>query len=164
MLIRPETPEDHAAIHALTQAAFTPMAFSDGTEAGCIDQLRKDGDLALSLVAAAGDDLIGHVAFSRVMADGVFDGWYGLGPISVAVDHQKQGIGTALATKGCEALRAQGAKGVALIGNPKVYGPMGFVSNGALTYRDLPTTLVQQLPFGEAQMRGVLSFAPALEV
>lgn len=164
MIIRPETPADIPAIHALTEAAFAPMSFSDGTEADCITNLRKDGDLTLSLVVDDAGAVIAHVAFSKVQIDGAFDGWYGLGPVAVVNDRQKQGIGTMLITAGHAQLQDRGAKGVVLIGNPKVYGPMGYTSDGALTYRDLPAEIVQYVAFDDARPAGALTFAPALEV
>lgn len=164
MLIRPETPADIPAIYALTEAAFAPMSFSDGTEADCLTNLRNDGDLTLSLVVEDEGAIIAHVAFSKTQIDGVFDGWYGLGPVAVVKDRQQQGIGTRLINAGHAQLRDQGAKGVTLIGNPKVYGPMGFVSDGALTYRDLPAEIVQYIAFQDERPAGTLTFAPALEV
>jgi len=82
--IRPEEPGDEAAIHALTQAAFRDMPFSDGSEPDLVDRLRADGDLALSLVAVNMDEaIVGHIAFSPVaIADGSA-GWFQLSPVSV---------------------------------------------------------------------------------
>lgn len=162
MQIRPETDADHPAIFALTAEAFAPMSFSDGTEAAIIGQLRAAGDLTLSLVAVEGDVIIGHAAFSPLSV-GDATGWYSLGPIAVAVDRQKQGIGSALAGLGCDTLCGQGANGVALIGNPEVYGPMGFQSKGLLSYRDLPRRLVQHQIFAGEEPAGEILFAPALE-
>ncbi len=163
MQIRPETPADHAAIHALTQTAFASMSYSDGTEADCIDRLRADGDLTLSLVAETAAGAVGHVAFSPVFIDGRSDGWFGLGPVAVSPDLQKQGIGSALITEGLERLRARGARGCALIGNPDYYCRFGFISDGAIQYRDLPDRLVQWVAFGADRPTGRLVFSPGLE-
>ena len=163
MLIRPETPADLAAIHALTETAFAPMAFSDGTEADCINGLRQDGDLTLSLVAEDAGKIIGHVAYSPAFIGGEGADWYGLGPIAVEASRQKQGIGSQLAAAGHAELRKLGAAGVVLIGKPEVYGPMGFVSDGSLRYRDVPVSIVQYLAFGDATPSGEVTFSPALE-
>lgn len=80
MRIRHERPVDFPLIHRLTEVAFQPMDFSDGSEPGIIDRLRAAGDLKLSLVAEddpkdSGDDssgIIGHLAFSAVVI-GEFD-------------------------------------------------------------------------------------------
>ena len=66
-------------IHDLTVAAFEPMSYSNGSEATIIAGLRKDGDLTVSLVAVAGADIVGHVAFSPVAVtpDELGDAWDG---------------------------------------------------------------------------------------
>ncbi|KAJ57445.1 GCN5 family acetyltransferase [Actibacterium mucosum KCTC 23349] len=160
MIIRKEEPGDIALIRDLTERAFAPMPYSDGTEAPIIDALRRDGDLTLSLVAVDGG-LIGHVAFSPVTIEGVRN-WYGLGPISVELSRQKQGVGSALVAEGLARLRDIGATGCALIGRPAVYGPMGFRSNGQLSYRGVDPAIVQFITFGD-EPTGALRFAPAFD-
>ena len=162
-VIRPERSEDAEAIAALTKAAFAPMSFSDGTEYLAPARMRADGDLTLSLVATQDGTIIGHAAFSPVRVDGRRDNWFGLGPISVEASFQKQGIGTQMVKSGCETLITMGAKGVILLGNPAVYGPMGFVSDGALTYRDIPPIYVQYLAFTDETPSGKVTFVKGLE-
>lgn len=163
MRIRPETPADHQAIFDLTQAAFAPMAFADGDEGDVINQMRDDGDLTLSLVAET-DQIIGHIAFSPAQISGAKGDWFGLGPISVRADHQRQGIGTQLAKAGLAQLSQSGAAGCVLIGNPAVYAPMGFVSDGGLTHGGLDPKLVQYIVLGGTHPSGEVRFAPALQV
>lgn len=161
ILIRPETPADIDAIRDLTEQAFAPMSFSDANDYVLTDNLRKDGDLTLSLVATQNNDIIGHAAFSPVTINAVHNRWFGLGPISVRADKQKQGIGTALTHAGLKLLRVQNANGCALVGNPAVYAPMGFISNGLLAYENLAPDLVQFIHFTGPQPTGTLKFAPA---
>ncbi|ARO30548.1 GCN5-related N-acetyltransferase protein [Rhizobium sp. NXC14] len=163
MLIRYETPADIEAIQNLTSAAFKPMPYSEGTEAEIIRRLRLSGDLAISLIAEEDGEILGHVAFSPVTVNGVHDGWFGLGPIAVTPERQRQGIGRALTAKGLELLKEMGARGCALIGNPEVYSGAGFSSDGQLTYQDLDTRLVQRIVFHGPAPSGVLRFAPAFE-
>src|SRR3954470_22354443 len=102
--IRPERPEDAAAIEALLRAAF-PGA----VEAELVKRLRADGDLALSLVAAENGTIIGQVAFVPVALDP--DPGYlvwGLAPISVLPERQGQGIGSTLTEAGLDAADAAG--------------------------------------------------------
>ncbi|WP_309084471.1 N-acetyltransferase [Chelativorans sp.] len=163
MLIRKECPGDEDAIHRLTQTAFAPMAFSDGSEAQIIRSLRESGDLTLSLVADEDRSIIGHVAFSPVTIDGRHNGWFGLGPVSVQPERQRQGVGKALIQEGLEMLKERGAHGCALIGNPDIYGRLGFESDGRLSYRNLERRYVQRIvSFGPAP-HGELRFAPAFE-
>jgi putative acetyltransferase len=160
MEIRPERSGDERAIHDLTQTAFAPMPFSAGTEGPIIDALRKDGDLAISLVAVEGDRIVGHIAFSPVTIDGRHDGWFGLGPISVIPELQRRGIGKALIAAGLDLLRRRNAAGCALIGDWAYYSRFGFVSNGALQYGDLDPRYVQFITLDGAEPRGHLNFAP----
>ena len=163
MEIRPERPEDRETIRRLTKAAFAPMPFSEGDEAECLDALREDGDLTLSLVAVEGGEIVGHVAFSPVSFDGVFSRWRGLGPISVRPDLQRRGVGGALIKQGLAELKREGALGCVLIGDPAYYGRFGFVGDGRVSYRDLPSKVVQWLAFGDARPSGTLKFSPGLE-
>jgi len=132
--IRPEAAGDEATIHALTEAAFRDMPFSDGDEQHVIDRLRNDGDLTLSLVAEDEERIVGHIAFSPVtISDGAKD-WYGLGPVSVWPKFHHQGIGGALITRGIGDMRAMGAKGIVLLGSNEYSPRFGFEHFPQLTY------------------------------
>ncbi|WHO71095.1 GNAT family N-acetyltransferase [Rhizobium sp. BT03] len=163
MLIRYEMPADIDAIHDLTLIAFAPMPYSEGTEAEIIRKLRANDDLTISLVAEEEGEILGHVAFSPVTIDGVYGGWFGLGPISVKPERQRQGIGKALIVRGLELLKESGAAGCALIGNPDIYSRVGFSSDGQLTYLDLDKRFVQRIVFRGTTPSGMLQFAPAFE-
>lgn len=162
--IRCERPDDKDAIHALTQAAFAPMPYSSGNEGPIISALRASGDLTLSLVAEDEGVIIGHIAFSPVRIDGVSDGWFGLGPISIRKDRQRQGIGKALIRAGLTRLKAMGAKGCALIGNPDVYRSSGFETDGQLSYGDLDRKYIQRIVLAGASPRGAITYSPAFDV
>jgi putative acetyltransferase len=161
-IIRAETPQDWQAIYDLTRDAFAPMAFSDGSEPDMINQLRADGDLTLSLVADA-DGIIGHVAFSPAKISQAQGVWYGLGPISVRADKQRQGLGTRLVHTGLDMLRNMGAAGCVLTGNPDVYVPMGFTNDHALTYSGLNPKFILYCTFDSSIPKGEINFAEALE-
>jgi len=160
MIIRPEKTADRRAIQTLTNTAFEPMSFGDGNEGDVINALRDAGDLILSLVADD-DGIIGQVSFSptTLPCEGR---WASLGPIAVVADRQRQGIGSKLAKEGLKWLTEQGYDGCVLIGNPKVYGPMGFV-HGELTYRDVPSEVPQYISLSGLIPSGEMVFAPALE-
>ncbi|WP_108813975.1 GNAT family N-acetyltransferase [Loktanella sp. Alg231-35] len=160
--LRPERAEDQKTLHALIAAAFAPMNFSDGTEADALDRLRRDGDLSLSLIATIEANIVGHVAFSPATVSGAEGDWFALGPIAIKAPFQRQGIGTKLSLAGLDWLKARGAAGCVLIGNPHVYGPMGFASNASLTHGDLPHAFVQFVSFTGTVPQGEVIFAPAL--
>lgn len=159
MRIRPGTPEDAAAIRAITTQAFARAAFSDGTEAAVIDRLRARGDLFLSLVADE-EGLLGHVAFSPVTL-AIPGRWFALGPVSVAPGRQRQGIGTALIAAGLARLRAEGAAGCVLTGDPGYYGRFGFSNGPGLSYGETDGRHVQGLAFGALRPTGEIGFSPA---
>lgn len=132
--IRPEQAGDEAVIRDLVGRAFAPMWFSDGSEPGLVDALRSAGDLVLSLVAVtAAGAIIGHIGFSPAMIDGADCGWFQMAPVSVSPEVQLQGIGSALIRAGIAAMREQGARGVAVVGNPAYYERFGFAIIPGLT-------------------------------
>lgn len=154
---------DEAAIYALTQSAFKAMPFSNGSEGPIIDQLRKDGDLTVSLVAIEDAQIIGHITFSPVTINKLKAQWFGLGPVAVMPNFQRKGVGTLLINEGLNIIKQAGATGCALIGDPNYYKRFGFRSDGNLHYGDTPLQIVQWLSFGEEKAKGTLSFAPAFE-
>jgi len=161
MIIRDEQPGDIDAIFALTEAAFAPMPFSEGTEPHIINALRADGDLTLSLVAEVGGTIVGQITFSPVRLEELPD-WYGLGPVSVAPNWQKGqksvSIGSALINTGLSRLKALSANGCVLVGNPDYYSRFGFRSGG-ITYGDVPEAFVQWLSFGGDVPGGEVRYA-----
>lgn len=138
MHILPETPGDREAIFTLTQAAFKDHPHSQQTEGYIIDALREAGALTLSLVARVDGRVAGHIAFSPVaISDGSAD-WYALGPVAVEPALQGQGIGAALVREGLERLKALGAAGCVVMGEPSYYSRFGFAQMPALTYPGVP--------------------------
>ncbi len=140
------------------------MPFSDGDEARVIDALRAAGALTISLVAiTAEDEVVGHIAFSPVRIDGQPGDWYGLGPVSVAPAMQGQGVGGALINNGLERMRALGAAGCVLLGNPDYYRRFGFLSDQTLTYQGQPNRYFQHLVLKGPPTRGDVSFHSAFD-
>lgn len=80
----------------------------------------------MSLVAELNGRVIGHIAFSLpTISDGTCD-WYGLGPVSVLPEHQRQGIGKALIREGLSGLKEMDAQGCCLLGHPNYHRQFGF--------------------------------------
>ncbi len=154
MNIRPETPADHSAIRSLTKDAFKGAAHSSGTEAAIVETLRETGALAVSLVAERGREIVGHVAFSPVGIGDDQDGWFGLGPVSVRPDMQRKGIGGALIEDGLSRLRALGAKGCVVLGDPDYYGQFGFEPRPEVKFEGVPPEYFTVLVFDEASASG----------
>jgi len=163
MEIRNEQTTDIQAIHQLTEDAFAPMKFSDGTEPDVINALRASGDLTLSLVAIKDEVLVGHVAFSPVKVGDASKDWYGLGPVAVLPDLQRTGIGSALINKGLSIIQEMGANGCVLTGNPNYYCRFGFAADGKVSYGDTPDKNVMWLSFTDQEPTGEIIFNPAFE-
>lgn len=145
----------------LTKVAFETMPFSAGDEQDLIDALRKDGALALSLIAERGDEIIGYIAFSRVEIDGRPSTWFDLGPISVRPDLQSLGVGSALILEGLSRIRSMGAEGCVLLGYPSYYGRFGFAHDPDLTYEGEANVNFQQLTLAGTTPKGAVSYHPA---
>jgi putative acetyltransferase len=92
MIIRNEENSDTEAISEITIAAFTNHPYSKQTEQFIITALRAANALAVSLVAVIEGRVVGHIAFSPVSISDRSSDWYGVGPVSVLPDYQKQGI------------------------------------------------------------------------
>ena len=149
-------------IHALIAAAFRGKDYSDGREAQIVDLLRSDGDLSLSLVATNMDQaVIGHIAFSPVTISDGSKGWYGLGPVSVIPSGQNFGIGAMLVEDGLLRLRAMGARGCVLLGNPAYYGRFGFEHDPQLSYPGPPPEYFQRLLLAGVPASGTVRYARA---
>lgn len=160
MILRDEVPGDIAAIRAVTKSAFATTPYGSQTEAEIIDRLRAAHALRLSLVAEAEGEVVGHVAFSDVTIGGE-TGWVGLGPVSVRPDRQRRGIGSSLIEAGLARMRAAGAKGCVLVGDPGYYARFGFRTVPGLSYDGVPDAYVLALPFSADVPRGAIRFHPA---
>jgi putative acetyltransferase len=159
--IRPETTADIAAIADITRRAFETLAISQHTEQFIIAGLRAAGALSVSLVAELDGRLVGHIAFSpTTMADGS-TGWFGVGPLSVEPELQKQGIGTRLMQEGIAAIRKLGAKGCLLVGHPEYYRRFGFKNEPSLVLEGVPPEVFFCLPFESLVPPGPVAFHPA---
>lgn len=119
-MVRPEKPEDVAAIHAVHVACFP----SEG-EARLVDLLRDAGRLAVSLVAEVDGSVVGHVAFSPVTAAGAAGG-IGLAPLAVIDRYRRRGVAAELVVAGLQACRAAGSGWAVVLGEPEYYGRFGF--------------------------------------
>jgi putative acetyltransferase len=137
--IRSEAPGDAPSIRSLTDAAFAPST----VEGRIVDALREDSAAwipDLSLVAADESDggrIVGHcvTTIGSLHArgdDGDVSPILGLGPISVAPDRQREGIGGALIHETIERATAAGWPVIVLLGHATYYPRFGFESARAI--------------------------------
>lgn len=158
--IRDEIETDYEAITEITKAAFETVPVSRQTEHFIIKALRADNALTLSIVAEMNGKVVGHMASSAVSFSYGYEGWEGLGPLSVQPDCQSSGIGSALMRECLTRLKAVGAKGCVLVGDPGYYERFGFASWPDLTHEGVPQEYVMALAFGDERARGQVSFHP----
>jgi putative acetyltransferase len=163
ILIRPETPADHSAIHDVTQRAFAPMPYSDGDEQLLIGKLRDAGALALSLVAEHDGVVVGQITFSPAFAADGSPGWYALGPVSVEPALKHQSIGGQLIRAGIAWLQDQQAAGCILIGNPAYYSRFGFRVFSELAPQGMPAEYYQVLPLALEKPNVIVEFHPLFQ-
>jgi putative acetyltransferase len=158
IIIRNEIKSDIEAISEITKAAFESHPISNHTEQFIIKALRKANALTISLVAEIEKKVVGHIAFSPVtISDGSPD-WYGLGPISVLPELQKQGIGKFLMHEGLSLLKSLGAKGCVLVGDPAYYQRFRFKSPPDMVIEGVQQEYFLALPFEENETRGTVVF------
>lgn len=158
IIIRPETAADIGAIEAVTAVAFQTLAISPHTEQYIIAALRAAEALTVSLVAEKNGQVVGHVAFSPVeISDGNVT-WYGLGPVSVLPEYQRQGIGKALINEGLAILKGSGVGGCCLVGDVNYYKRFGFRNIPELVLEGVPQEVFLALPFGPEVPQGIVVF------
>jgi putative acetyltransferase len=161
LVIRSERPDDHAAIYDLTKRAFAPMPYAGGDEQDLINTLRREGALALSLVAEFEGRVVGHIAFSPAFAANGDSGWFTLGPVSAEPELKGQGIGSAVIREGLDQLRRRDAAGCILVGDPAYYARFGFRPFPALCPPGEPAEFYQILPMNAVALDCVIGFHPA---
>jgi len=159
--IRSEAPSDAAAIERLTVEAFLKAPHTSHTEQFIVNELRRAGQLSVSLVAEDNAAIVGHVAVSPVAISDAGDGWYGLGPISVAPGRQGQGIGGQLMAQALAELRRLGAAGCVVLGDPEYYCRFGFKTEPSLVLPDVPPEHFQAISFHGTIPAGTVSYHQA---
>ena len=164
MIIRPETPQDYGAIQQINMDAFADHPFSHQTEHLIVNALRDAGALTISLVAEDEGEVVGHIAFSPALIDEEDLNWFTLGPIAVAPNRQRQGIGSRLVEAGIEALRALQANGCLLVGDPAYYLRFGFRHSQSLSVEHVPPEYFMCLPLTGEIPHGAVSHHPAFYV
>ena len=161
IIIREEVSSDVDAIYNVTVAAFENQPISMHTEQYIVNALRGANVLSISLVAVLDGAVVGHIALSPITLPDSGSGWYGLGPISVLPQYQRQGIGSALMREGLARLKAMGASGCVLVGDPEYYKRFGFRSYAELNHEGVPQEFVLALPFTNVKPAGIAVFHEA---
>ncbi len=169
LVIRPESPADHADVAALLDAAFpVPPGGARSVEAVLVDGLRADGDVLaeLTFVAELDGGVAGVVVCSRAtMGEGPS---VGLGPLAVRPDLQGQGIGSALVAAVVVTADQRREPSLVLLGDPDYYAIFGFetaAGRGVGTPGPWPDRLFQVRPLQawRPELAGPFRYAPAFD-
>lgn len=123
--IRESAPGDCDAIECLY-----PEAFPDEDLVPLVRDLLKGPASVLSLVATIDSQVAGHVIFTRCDVDGSVAAL--LGPLAVAPNWQRQGIGSTLVHTGLQRLDKWEVKVVCVLGDPSYYGRFGFERDSSI--------------------------------
>lgn len=124
--IRPEQPGDAEAIRRVHE-----LAFGFPSEGQLVDRLRRSNGFVptLSLVAATGGQVAGHILFTKVYiigAGGTRHETLALAPVAVLPARQRQGIGERLVRRGLADAGQLGYRSVVVLGHPAYYPRFGF--------------------------------------
>ncbi len=144
--IRPEIPDDIAAIDRINRDAFEGQ-----DEAALVERLRSGVDDTISLVAVDDETgvVVGHLLVSPMTLDPAEGSraaedldLRAIGPMSVAPDRQRQGIGSQLVDEAIVRCRDAGVAILFVLGDPAFYARFGFDSTApcdiASTYEVAP--------------------------
>jgi putative acetyltransferase len=121
---------DELPAHAPQVAAVVEAAFQRPDEADIVATLRAAKAPVIALVAQAreGGSIIGHIMLSPVTVGGSSEPrGLGLGPLSVAPEFQRTGVGSRLVEAALRRARLLGYAYVVVLGHPPYYPRFGFV-------------------------------------
>lgn len=119
--IRDSVQSDLAAIELLY-----PDAFPDEDLLPLVGDLLRDAAIATSLVAVVDSQIVGHGVFTKCGVLGSSIEAALLGPLVVAPDWQRQGIGSAIVRVGLRRLQEEDVTIVCVLGDPAYYRRHGF--------------------------------------
>ncbi len=118
--IEAEVLADATAVDALVIAAFGP-----GRYAKTAERLREQSEIVAGFVARGGERVLGSVRLWSITIGGAPALF--LGPIAVAVDDRKVGLGADL-VGACLSFAAVSGAGVLLVGDAPYFGRFGFTA------------------------------------
>jgi putative acetyltransferase len=163
LVIRPEPPEDSAAVRKVNEEAF-----GSSSEADLVEKLRSRQAYTHSLVATDGDKVMGHILFSPVTIDSRNTGFdaLGLGPMAVLPSYQRKGAGSQLVRTGLQECKRLGHEIVVVLGHPDYYPRFGFVpasTHGIKCEYDVPNEVFMVLELRKGALSGrsgVVTYQP----
>jgi predicted N-acetyltransferase YhbS len=126
--VRESLPGDISSIETLYLDAFP-----DENLLPLVRDLLSQEAIVLSLIGLADEALVGHVVFTSCGIAGRTDKVALLGPLAVAPNWRRQGIGGSLVGEGFRRLKSEGVAQVYVLGDPAYYGRLGFKSDHSVS-------------------------------
>jgi putative acetyltransferase len=160
--MRLESAGDAPQIRKLLEASFPGH-----DEADLVDNLRRDGDIVLSLVAEADGCVIGQVLFSRVSVNGEAGSQpaVALAPLAVHTEYRRRGIGTRLVREAHACLADKGETLSIVVGEPAYYSRFGYSHHRAARFEsEYQSPYLMALSFGPAPWDGRLVYPRAFSL
>jgi putative acetyltransferase len=153
VVVRAEEPRDSEQVRTVNE-----QAFGRPDEASLVDALRGLPH-SISLVASAGERIVGHIFFTPLQVEGSPKEVIavGLGPMAVLPEFQRQGVGSQLVRAGLDSCRMSHTDAVVVIGHPEFYPRFGFVpaiSKGLQCEFDVPPEVFMVLELRTGSLSG----------
>lgn len=162
--VRMERETDADAVRKVVKAAFAGAEHTDGDEHNLVGRLRGSAEYVkeLSLVAEAGDRIVGHIMFSKIRVGDVEA--LALAPLAVLPEYQNLGIGRMLIKAGHKIARESGYSCSVVLGSPEYYGKSGYLEASLYGIRapfEVPSRVYMVCPLNPPIPDGVVSYSPA---
>jgi putative acetyltransferase len=157
--IREEQSEDIPVIREVNKRAF-----GQPQEADIVDELRRNCNDLLSLVAVAQDQVVGYILFSPATIeseDRIVRG-VGLAPMAVLPECQRKGVGAKLIRTGITRLESKGCPFVIVLGHAEYYPRFGFEPASRYRVRsewEVPDDAFMILILNKSKMQGISGLA-----
>lgn len=153
--IREEQPKDIEAIREVNIRAF-----AQSHEADVVDELRRNCNDLLSLVARVQDQVVGHILFSpaSIVSEARAVQGTALAPMAVLPEFQRRGIGSGLVRTGIAELKRRLCPFVIVVGHAGYYPRFGFEPADVYGIRsewEIPDDAFMVLVLNELEMRGI---------
>lgn len=133
LTIRLETEKDYKKVENLTREAFWNVNVPGASEHYYVHVLRchKDFVAKLDFVAELDGEIVGNIMYTKAWLkdeNGTTKEIVSFGPLCVAPNHQRQGIGKMLIEHSFQVARKLGYDVCVIFGSPANYASSGFVS------------------------------------
>lgn len=130
--IKQETSTDYRAVESLIKSAFEYAEYTDHDEHNLVARLRVTDAFIpeLSLIAVLGNDIVGHILFTKITIHNEKEKYpsFALAPVAVLPNNQGKGIGSKLILEGINRAKSLGFGSVIVLGHKDYYPRFGFIS------------------------------------